>query len=56
MMKSWPTAARVRADDLDREAPAVLGVPPHSSVRLLVRGARNWLIRYPSRPMISTPS
>src|SRR6185436_957382 len=31
-------------------------VPPQWSVRSLVRAARNWLIRYPSEPMISTPS
>mmetsp|Transcript_22631 Transcript_22631/g.63009 ORF Transcript_22631/g.63009 Transcript_22631/m.63009 type:complete len:254 (+) Transcript_22631:1290-2051(+) len=31
--------------------------PPYSSVRVeLVRGLRNWLSRYPSDPMISTPS
>src|SRR6476469_3832499 len=31
-------------------------VPPQWSVRSLVRRARNWLTRYPSEPMISTPS
>ena len=31
-------------------------MPPQWSVRSLVRAARNWLIRYPSEPMISTAS
>src|SRR4029078_8732489 len=31
-------------------------VPPQWSVRSLVRAARNWLVRYPSAPMTSTPS
>jgi hypothetical protein len=30
--------------------------PPHSSVRRLVPGARNWWMRYPFAPCSSTPS
>jgi hypothetical protein len=46
------TASRPRRGNRIRRS----AVPPQWSVRSLVRAARNWLIRYPSEPMISTPS
>ena len=44
-MKSSPTSLADALDDLDREAHAVLGVPPHASVRSLVRAVIIWLMR-----------
>ncbi|CFE76048.1 Uncharacterised protein [Mycobacterium tuberculosis] len=41
MMKSDPTAARLRRMISTGNRRRLAGVPPHESVRLLVRGARN---------------
>ena len=54
--KSGPTASRVRRTISSGNRIRFDAVPPHASVRSLVRSARNWLIRYPSEPMISMPS
>src|ERR1700684_1811626 len=56
MMKSDPAAARARRTISTGNRRRLSALPPHPSLRLLVRGAKNWLIIYPSLPMISTPS
>ncbi len=55
-MKFGPHAARTARTISTGKRMRLSNDPPHSSVRRLVRGATNWLIRYPSEPMISTPS
>ncbi|SLI38100.1 Uncharacterised protein [Mycobacteroides abscessus subsp. abscessus] len=42
-MNSGPTAARIRRTISSGSRRRFAAEPPHSSVRLLVRGARNWL-------------
>ncbi len=44
-MKSSPTASRVRATASIAKRIRFSAEPPHSSVRRLVRAARNWLMR-----------
>lgn len=56
MMKSSPAAWRIRRTISVARLRRPAGVPPQASVRRLVRGERNWSMRYPSEPMISTPS
>ena len=44
-MKSGPTSSRVRFTISIGNRIRFSAEPPHSSVRLFVRAARNWLIR-----------
>ena len=55
-MKSGRVAARTRSTIVVARRVRLAKEPPHSSVRALVRAAMNWLIRYPSLPITSTPS
>jgi hypothetical protein len=55
-MKSRPTASRSRETISTGSRMRFSGLPPHRSVRRLVRGARNSLMKYPSDPITSTPS
>ena len=45
MMKSSPAFSLVRLTISTANRRRFSGVPPQASVRLLVRSARNWLIR-----------
>ncbi len=56
MGKPSGTSSRERRTTSTAKRIRFSAVPPHSSVRSLVRAARNWLTRYPSEPMISTAS
>ena len=56
MRKSSPTASRMRVRISSGKRQRRSKSPPHRSVRWLVSATRNWLMRYPSDPMISTPS
>jgi len=55
-IKSGPTALRVSRMISRGKRMRFSYEPPHSSVRLLVWSTMNWLMRYPSEPIISTPS
>ena len=55
-MKSLPTASRVRATISIGNRIRFSKLPPQPSVRRFVCAAMNWLMKYPSDPMISTPS
>ena len=44
-MKSLPTASRTARTVSTAKRRRFCGLPPHASIRLLVRGARNWLMR-----------
>src|SRR3954452_16270494 len=50
------TTSRARRTISSGKLIRLSALPPQWSVRSLVRTARNWLIRYPSEPMISTAS
>src|SRR4051794_7782953 len=54
--KPSPTVSRVRRTTSTGNRIRFSAVPPHASVRRFVRGARNWLIRYPSDPITSIAS
>ena len=56
MMKSFPTASRSRVTISTGSRIRLAQLPPQASVRRLVRVTRNWLMKYPSEPMTSTPS
>ena len=54
--KSAPSASRTRRTTSTGKRIRFSAAPPHRSVRRLVCGARNWLMRYPSDPITSMPS
>ena len=54
--KSELTRARIESMTSRRKRCRFSVDPPHLSVRSLVCGQRNWLMRYPSPPMISMAS
>jgi hypothetical protein len=45
MMKSWPTASRVRSTISTGRRIRFSKLPPHSSLRRLVCAAMNWLMK-----------
>ena len=55
-MKSGPTASRTRRTISTGSRIRFSNGPPQSSSRLLVWVTRNWLMKYPSEPITSTPS
>ncbi len=54
--ESSPTAARHCSTISIGRRMRFWALPPYSSVRWFVAAERNWLMKYPSEPMISMPS